>query len=80
MDSTLPPGITIDNAIPPKIHTDTSILPEIHEGSQIPLDSPEKDIETIPHPTIFEESLTVTQASFKGSLQNHLSIRPSRHT
>ena len=79
LDPTLPPGTT-ENTLPPDIPADSSISSEIQEGTQIPLDGPVKDIETIPHPTIIEESLTVTQASFKGSLQNHLSIRPSRHT
>ena len=79
-DATLPPGITTDNTSPPEIPPDSSISSEVQEGTQKPLDSPVKDIETIPHSSIFQESLTVTPASFKGSLQNHLSIRPSRHT
>ena len=80
LDPTLPSSITIDNTLPPEIHADSSIPPEFQEGTQKPLDRSVKDIETIPHSTIFQESSTVTPASFKGSLQNHLSIRPSRHT
>ena len=72
--------VIAQNTLPPEIPAASSIPPELQEGTQKPLDIPVKDIETIPHSTIFQESSTVTPASFKGSLQNNLSIRPSRHT
>ena len=67
LDSTLPPSITIDKTLSPEIPADSSIPSEFQEGTQKPLDSRVKDIETIPHSSIFQESLTVTPASFKGT-------------